>query len=190
MKKQSVSSASKIVATNTKKRKTEVFITPDNAKSGRHSVETGPAPYYHRSDCFICRIQDGLEVQPPGGFIIEGKYFVVAHAPLKMARAGTIIILSRRHLLDFSEMTSAESEEFFLIVKRLVPAIKDVAEAPRVYFLAFMEHAPHFHLWLVPRKKGGRIRGLPYLAQPAVATSHRSAEVIAKKIEKQFGRSL
>jgi diadenosine tetraphosphate (Ap4A) HIT family hydrolase len=189
MKKKTISSASEVGATKHNRKKTDMFITPDNARSHKHPVAIGPAPYHRRSDCFICRIQDGLEVQPAGGFIVEGKFFVVAHAPLKMARAGTFIVLSRRHLLDFAEMTSAENAEFGSILRRLIPAIKEVTGAPRIYYLAFMEHAPHFHLWLVPRKEGGRVRGLPYLARPAIPASHRAAEAIAKKIEKRFGRS-
>jgi diadenosine tetraphosphate (Ap4A) HIT family hydrolase len=189
MKKQTVSSSPKASVVKPGKRGTDMFITPDNAKSHRHAVEIGPAPFSHRSDCFICRIQDGLEVLPAGDFIIQGKHFVVTHAPLKMARAGTFIILSRRHLLDFSEMTPAESAEFFSILKRLIPAIKNVTDAHRVYFLAFMEHSPHFHFWLVPKRKGGSVRGLDYLARPATPTSHRAAVAISKKIERRFGRS-
>ena len=189
MKNKTTSSISKARRTKSKRSKTELFITPDYAKSHKHPVKVGPAPYHHRSDCFICRIQDGLAELPAGSFILEGKHFVVTHAPLKMARVGTVIILSRRHILDFGEMSPAESTEFGSILKRLVPAIKYVTDAHRVYMLAFMEHSPHFHLWLVPKKKGGSVRGLDYLARPAVATSHSAAVAISKKIEKRFERS-
>jgi hypothetical protein len=30
----------------------------------------------------------------------------------------------------------------------------------RVYLLALMERAPHFHLWLVPKKDMGELRGM------------------------------
>jgi diadenosine tetraphosphate (Ap4A) HIT family hydrolase len=187
LKKQTVSPAPKAAEAKHSGQKADMFITPDNAKS--HPVEIGPAPYHRRSDCFICRIQDGLEIQPAGGFIIQGKHFVVTHAPLKMAKAGTFIILSRRHLLDFGEMTQDESTEFGSIMTRLVPAIKDVTEAHRVYYLALMEHSPHFHLWLVSNKKSGRLRGVPYLAHPTGPASHRAAEAISKKVEMRFEQS-
>jgi len=43
-------------------------------RAGERQAETGPPPYYHRSDCNICRKQDGLKTgsqlldyPPPGG---------------------------------------------------------------------------------------------------------------------------
>ena len=153
------------------------------------NVKIGPAPYHHRSACFICRLQDGLEVQPAGRFIIEGIYFVVGHAPLALSKAGTLVIQSRRHLLDFGEMNSDESAGFASILKRLIPAIKDVTGAHRVYYLALMERAPHFHLWLVPKKKGGPLRGVLYPAHPVAPATLRAAEEISKKIERRFEQS-
>jgi diadenosine tetraphosphate (Ap4A) HIT family hydrolase len=170
-------------------RRKHVFITPDNAKSHKHPVEIGPAPYHHRTDCFICRIQDGLEVQPADRFIIEGKHFFVGHAPLAISIAGTLIVQSKRHLLDFGEMTSAESAELGSILRRLIPAIKEVTGSHRVYYLAVMEHAPHFHLWLVPKKKGGPYEGAEYLAHHPGKATHRAAVAISNKIEQRFEQS-
>src|SRR5580692_8208179 len=91
-----------------------MFIYPEKRRSRKHSTETVSPPMNHRSDCLICRKQDGQgreEAPPPGGYIVEGKHFLVEHAPLKLSNAGTVIVESRRHLLDFGEMTSAESAE-------------------------------------------------------------------------------
>jgi hypothetical protein len=33
------------------------------------------------------------------------------------------------------------------------------------YLLALMERAPHFHIWLVPKKDVGELRGVAYMAQ-------------------------
>ena len=60
----------------------------------------------------------------------------------------------------------------------------------RVYFLALMERAPHFHLWLVPKKDEGELRGVAYLAQqPPLTTSYSAAEAMSRKIKEQFERS-
>ena len=82
-------------------------------------VEVGPPPYYHRSDCNICRKQDGLktgsvllDVPVPGGYIVEREHFLAEHAPLQESSAGTVILEARRHVLDFGEMTPAELAEF------------------------------------------------------------------------------
>jgi diadenosine tetraphosphate (Ap4A) HIT family hydrolase len=159
-------------------------------------VQIGPAPYYHRSDCNICRKQDGLktgsellDVPRPGGYIVEDEHFVAEHAPLQESSAGTVILEARRHLLDFGEMTPAELAEVGSVLNRLVPAIKAATGVQRVYFLAVMERAPHFHLWLVPKKDEGDLRGVAYLAQqPPLTTSFSEAEAMSRKIREQFGQ--
>jgi diadenosine tetraphosphate (Ap4A) HIT family hydrolase len=130
-----------------------------------------------------------METPPTGGYIVEGKYFLVEHAPLKMSHVGTVIIQARRHLLDFGEMSSAESTEFGSIMRRLVPAVKAVTGAHRVYFLSVNEHAPHFHLWLVSKKKNTTLEGVPFLARRPVPATKSGAEAMSRKIRKQFDRS-
>jgi hypothetical protein len=53
-----------------------------------------------------------------------------------------------------------------------------------------MERAPHFHLWLVPKKNEGELRGVAYLAQqPPLTTSYSEAQAMSRKIREQFERS-
>jgi diadenosine tetraphosphate (Ap4A) HIT family hydrolase len=165
------------------------FIIPEHTRSGKQPVEIGPAPYYHQSDCNICRMLDGLNPRLAGDHVVEGEHFIVQHAPLEQASAGTVLVVSRRHLLDFGEMTPVESAELGVILRRLVPALKAATGAHRVYFLALMERVPHFHLWLAPKKKGGRLKGVAYLARRAVPTSKRAAAAIVKKIQNRLDRS-
>jgi diadenosine tetraphosphate (Ap4A) HIT family hydrolase len=168
--------------------------SPEAPPSGEGSAEIGPPPYYHRSDCHICRKQDGLKTGSdlldapiPGGYVVEGEHFFVEHAPLQESSAGTVIVEARRHLLDFGDMTPTESAELGSILHRLIPAIKAATGVERVYYLAVMERAPHFHLWLVPRKGDGDLRGLAYLAQPPPLTcSFSDAEEMSQKIRAEF----
>jgi diadenosine tetraphosphate (Ap4A) HIT family hydrolase len=172
-------------------------VSSGEQRSSERPVEIGLAPYYHRSDCNICRKQDGLktgsgllDVPRPGGYIVEAEHFLAEHAPLQESSAGTVILEARRHLLDFGEMTPAELAEVGSILNRLVPAIKAATGVQRVYFLAVMEHAPHFHLWLVPKKDEGELRGVAYLAQePPLTTSYSEAEAMSDKIREQFEQS-
>jgi|SRR6202042_1021775 diadenosine tetraphosphate (Ap4A) HIT family hydrolase len=165
--------------------------------SGERPAEIGPAPYYHRSDCNICRKQDGLKTGSelldapiPGDYVVKDEHFLVEHAPLQSASAGTVIVEARRHLLDFGEMTPAESAQLGSILHRLVPAVKAATGVQRVYFLALMERAPHFHLWLVPKKDEGELRGVDYLAQrPPLTASYSAAEAMSRQIREQFGQS-
>src|SRR6202522_1155926 len=171
-------------------------VSSGEKQSSDGPVQIGPAPYYHRSDCNICRKQDGLktgsellDVPRPGGYIVEDEHFVAEHAPLQESSAGTVIVEARRHLLDFGEMTPTEGAELGAVLHRLVPAIKAATGVQRVYYLAVMERAPHFHLWLVPRKDEGDLRGVAYLAQqPPLTTSFSEAEAMSRKIREQFGQ--
>jgi diadenosine tetraphosphate (Ap4A) HIT family hydrolase len=168
-----------------------------SASAEEKPVEIGPPPYYHRSDCNICRKQDGLKTGSvlldsgrPGGYIVEGEHFVAEHAPTQESSAGTVIFEARRHLLDFGEMTPPELAEFGSVLHRLVPAIRAVTGVQRVYYLAVMERAPHFHLWLVPKKDEGDLRGVAYLAQqPPLTTTYDDAAAMAQKIREQFEQS-
>jgi hypothetical protein len=65
-----------------------MFVYPEKTQSHKGPAEIGPRPWRHRSDCFICRKQEGLETPPTGGYIVEGKYFLAEHAPLKMSPCG------------------------------------------------------------------------------------------------------
>jgi hypothetical protein len=50
-----------------------------------------------------------------------------------------------------------------------------------------MEHSPHFHLWLVPRKNEGELRGVQYLAQqPPLTASLSAAEAMSQKIRAEL----
>jgi hypothetical protein len=72
-----------------------MFTFPEAPGDGKGSVEVGPAPYHHRSDCNICRKQDGLktgsallDVPRAGGYIVEGEHFLTEHAPLQSSSDG------------------------------------------------------------------------------------------------------
>ena len=91
---------------------------------------------------------------------------------------------------DFGEMTAYELAEFGSVAHRLVPAIKAATGVERVYLLAVMERAPHFHLWLVPKKDDGELRGVAYLAQqPPLTASGNDAEAMSGKIRERFEQS-
>ena len=172
-------------------------VSSGEKKSSDHPMEIGPPPYDHRSDCNICRKQDGLktgkellDVPRPGGYIVEGEHFLAEHAPLQESSAGTVIVEARRHLLDFGDMSPAELAEFGSTLHRLIPAIKAATGVQRVYYLAVMERAPHFHLWLVPKKNEGEGIGAAYLTQqPPLTSTYSDAEAASIKIRELFNQS-
>ena len=116
------------------------------------------------SECFICRKHAGELASPPGGYLYEVTYFRVCHAPTAMAAAGTLLIESRRHLLDFAAMTPEEAAEYGALLARVYSAMKQTTGAERVYTLVTLEGAAHFHSWHVPRLPGAGLRGTALLA--------------------------
>jgi diadenosine tetraphosphate (Ap4A) HIT family hydrolase len=158
--------------------------------------EIGPPPYFHRSHCHICQKQDGvvtgselLDAPRPGGYIVAGELFLAEHAPIQSSSAGTVIVEARRHLLDYGEMTPDELAELGSTLHGLVPAVKAATGVQRVYYLALMERAPHFHLWLVPKKNEGDLRGVDYLAQqPPLTSTLDEAAAMSLKIREHFER--
>ena len=167
-----------------------MFTYPEPAAGSEGTVEIGPPPYYHRSDCNICRQQDALktgsellDAPRPRGYIVESEHYLVEHASLKSSSAVRVIVQARRHLLDFGDMTPGEIADFGPFLHRLVPAVKAATGVERVYYLALMERAAHFHLWLVPKKDEGELRGVAYMTQqPPLTASLSDAEAMSQKI--------
>jgi diadenosine tetraphosphate (Ap4A) HIT family hydrolase len=101
-----------------------------------------------------------------------------------------VIVEARRHLLDFGDMTPTESAELGPLLHRLVPAVKAATRVERVYYLALMEHSAHFHLWLVPKKYEGELRGALYLAQqPPLTSTFGEAEATSQTIRAELDRA-
>lgn len=109
--------------------------------------------------CLVCRKYSGGTVPcwagkatPPGGHLIDDALWRVGHAPTVFAPCGSLLVESKRHFLDHSEMTADESAGFGPLIGRLTVAIKQVSGAERVHVYSSMDGAPHFHVWLTPRR--------------------------------------
>ncbi len=115
--------------------------------------------------CFVCRKHKGQEAAPPGGYIYEDAHWMVCHAPVNLGPLGTLFIESRRHFLDYSEMTLEEAASLGNLLKQVYQALKEHTDAERIYQLSTMEGQPHLHMWIVARKKDIPERGLKFLAR-------------------------
>jgi len=131
--------------------------------------------------CFICRKHKGQEAAPPGGYIYEDENWMVCHAPGKLGPLGTLFIESKRHFLDYSEMTPEESASLGNVLKKVYHALRHHTDAERIYQLSTMEGQPHLHMWLVTRGKDVAERGLKFLARDD-SCSEEDAIVLANKL--------
>lgn len=114
--------------------------------------------------CFICRKHRGEEAAPPGGYIYEDGYWMVCHAPGKLGPLGMLFIESKRHFLDYAEMTDEEATSLGDVMKKIYRELKIHAGAERVYQVTLIEGVPHFHSWLVPHRKEDTEKGMKFLA--------------------------
>jgi len=115
--------------------------------------------------CFLCRKHNGHEAAPPGGYIYEDEYWMVCHAPAKLGPLGTLFVESRRHFLDYAEMTDEESASLGNLMRKVYDALRLRTEAERIYQVTLLEGIPHFHSWLVPRRKADAEKGMKLLAR-------------------------
>ena len=130
--------------------------------------------------CVICRKHDGLESAPPGGYIYKDEYWMVCHADVKWGPLGTLFIESRRHFLDYSEMTVEEAASLGNLLKQVYQALREQTDAERIYQLSSMEGQPHLHMWLLPRRKDVPERGLKFLAKNDTCEEKDAIELVEK----------
>jgi diadenosine tetraphosphate (Ap4A) HIT family hydrolase len=105
---------------------------------------------------------------------------MVCHAPAKLGPLGTLFIESRRHFLDYSEMTGKESATLGDVLQKVYRALRLQTAAERIYQLSTMEGQPHFHSWLVPRGKEVPERGLKFLARDDSCSDEEASALAAK----------
>ena len=133
--------------------------------------------------CFICRKHEELEPTPPGGYIYEDEHWMVCHAPVNVGPLGTLLIESKRHFLDYAEMTTEETETFTPLLKKIYKVISAHIDAERIYQVSMMDGTPHLHIWLIPRGKDVIERGMKFLTRDD-SCSNEDAEELVNKLRK------
>jgi diadenosine tetraphosphate (Ap4A) HIT family hydrolase len=98
-----------------------------------------------------------------------------------MGPLGTLFIESRRHFLDYAEMTDDESASLGSVMRKIYHALKLHTAAERVYQVTLMEGIPHFHSWLIPRRHDDTAKGMKFLAMD-IACSEEDAVALAKRL--------
>jgi diadenosine tetraphosphate (Ap4A) HIT family hydrolase len=131
--------------------------------------------------CFLCRKHNGEETAPPGGYFYEDEHWMVCHAPGKLGPLGTLFIESKRHFLDYAEMTDGESASLGNVMRKVYEALRTHTGAERIYQVTLMEGVPHFHSWLVPRRKEDVERGMKFLARDD-SCSEEDATALANRL--------
>jgi diadenosine tetraphosphate (Ap4A) HIT family hydrolase len=125
--------------------------------------------------CWFCN-QEVRTDPPPGGWLIEDSSWRASHVPAGYGPAGSVILETRRHVLDQSGFDEDEAATCARVTGRLVAAIREVTGCDRVYQWATMDGFPHFHVWLVPWSLDDDLRGPRFLADRLVTSKGCDAE--------------
>ena len=115
-----------------------------------------------------------------GGLVYEDDHWYAYHAPVATAALGHLFLASERHFLDFAEMPPAEAASYGPVLGRRCAALKRVVQAERIYTLVTVEGVPHFHAWLIPRKRGLEERGWALITSPRSCSVDDALRVAAE----------
>ena len=131
--------------------------------------------------CFLCRKHIGQEAAPPGGYIYQDEHWMICHAQPNMGPLGTLFIESKRHFLDYAEMTDEESASLGNIMRKIYDALKTQTKAERIYQVTLMDGVPHFHTWLIHHRKDDPEKGMKFLTRDD-SCSEEEASTLSKNL--------
>ncbi|MGW4639157.1 hypothetical protein ACWEN6_11535 [Sphaerisporangium sp. NPDC004334] len=131
-------------------------------------------------DCPYCDLTQAHS-EPIGGWVHLDDHWLVGQGPPETTMPGALKITSRRHFIDFAEMTSAEAASFGRLLARLDTALRATTDAERVHLVSTRDRVQHFHAWLYPRPASHPLRGTEFLNAPqhsAPAEAEHAAHII------------
>ena len=130
--------------------------------------------------CFLCRKHNGEETAPPGGYIYEDEHGIVCHALAKLGPLGRSCIESRRHFLDYAEMTKEESTALGDVMRKIYYALRLHTNAERIYQVTLRDGVPDFHFWLVPRRNEDTEKGIIFLIRDDSCNEEAAIEFVGR----------
>ncbi len=137
--------------------------------------------------CSYCHLEEAGR-DPIGGWVHRDEHWLVGHGPADTTMPGALKIISRRHFVDFAEMTPAESASFGLLLTRLDTALRASTDAERVHLVSTRDRVQHFHAWLYPRPASHPLRGTAFLDAPQRGDP-ADAERTARAVRDHLGAS-
>jgi diadenosine tetraphosphate (Ap4A) HIT family hydrolase len=108
----------------------------------------------------------------------QDAHWMVCHAPVDKGPLGTLLIESRRHVLDFGDFNEEESRSFGSLARRIYTALRPMLGAHRIYQVSMMEGMPHFHAWVIPRTPDIEEKGVAFLAKDLTCTEAGARDLV------------
>jgi len=111
------------------------------------------------TDCFICR-KHRREVVMPGGAIYEDDLLYAGHVHVpedqskSTAYLGWLVVETKRHVPELSDLTDDEAQALGLLVVRLSRALMVSEKGEHVYVFLFGDGVRHVHMHVIARYPG------------------------------------
>lgn len=102
--------------------------------------------------CVTCELTAKRLEMPLCERIYETEHWRVVHA-FNTSLPGWLVVIAKRHVSSFAELTEAEASEFGPFLQQVSRALQKVTGAVKTYTILFAEHPehPHVHFHVVPR---------------------------------------
>lgn len=142
-------------------------------------------------DCVYCALSGSDAPEPIGGWIYRDQHWLVGHGDPASTMAGALRITSRRHYVDFVDMTGTEAATFGPLLSALDGALRTATDAERVHVVSTRDRIQHFHAWLYPRPASHALRGTEFLNAPQRSDAESAENVatgIRRHLEEQLSR--
>lgn len=135
--------------------------------------------------CPFCRFfADGL---PEHGLYKEENCIAVLDS--ESLGFGHCMVIPRRHVTEFHELTESEFSSCFRLAKLLAPILKRVTGTVAVGYVVFGSGLPHAHLHLVPHDDSDvLLRPLDHVRQRSEAELRADAARLRPIIERDLVR--
>lgn len=107
-------------------------------------------------DCMVCRKHEDVH-SVTGEIILEKGGWVLTHFPFvdgQKATKGYLLIETRRHIQDLTEMNTEESQALGQLIHDGAELIKSNMGAEHVYVFRINDKVQHLHFHLAPRYPG------------------------------------
>jgi diadenosine tetraphosphate (Ap4A) HIT family hydrolase len=102
--------------------------------------------------CVTCELTAKRHEMPLCERIFETEHWRVVHA-FNTSLPGWLVVIAKRHVASFAELTEAEALEFGQFLHSVSRALQEVTGAVKTYTILFAEHPehPHVHFHVIPR---------------------------------------
>ena len=131
------------------------------------------------NECAFCKIVQG-ELACVRVFEDEDTLAFLDHRPLF---PGHCLLISKQHFQTIAELSATLLNSIFINVRILALAVQNAMDAEGSFIAInniVSQSVPHFHVHIVPRRKGDGLRGFMWPRHKYATTAE--AEVVGQKI--------